>query len=140
VALITDGENNSGAVHPETAAAMLAKMGISLWVIGVGSRGEIPISYVDPLTRIRRTGTFESRFNPENLEKIALKGEGFWIAAPSAEAFEAAFARLDQGEMTIRRSGVSRRTLPFHGVFIAGALFLLLGARLIRRYALGALI
>jgi Ca-activated chloride channel family protein len=140
VVLITDGENNAGAVHPETAAAMLAKMGVSLWVIGVGSRGEIPINYVDPLTRLRRTGTFESRFNPESLEKIALKGDGVWIAAPSAEAFEAAFSRLDQGEMTIRRSGVSRRTVPFHGVFIAAALFLILGVHLIRRYILGALL
>jgi Ca-activated chloride channel family protein len=140
VVLITDGENNAGSVHPETAAAMLAKMGVSLWVIGVGSRGEIPISYVDPITRVRRTGTFESQFNPESLEKIALKGEGVWISAPSAEAFQTAIARLDQGEMTIRRSGLSRRTRSFHGVFIAASLFLLLGVRLVRRYALGALL
>jgi Ca-activated chloride channel family protein len=140
VVLITDGENNAGPVHPETAAAMLPKMGVSLWVIGVGSRGEIPISYVDPLTRVRRTGTFKSLFNLESLEQIALKGEGIWIAAPSAEAFSAAFARLDQGEMTIRRSGVSRRTRPFQGIFIFGALFLILAARLIRRHILGALL
>jgi Ca-activated chloride channel family protein len=140
VVLITDGENNAGAVHPETAAVMLAKMGVSLWVIGVGSRGEIPINYVDPFTRVRRTGTFESRFSPENLEKIALKGEGVWIPAPSAEAFQEAFARLDQGEMTIRRSGLSRRTRPFHEIFITAAILLLLGVRLVRRYALGALL
>jgi hypothetical protein len=47
---------------------------------------------------------------------------------------------MDQGEMTIRRSGVSRRTRPFHGLFIAGALFLLLGVRFVRRYVLGALL
>jgi Ca-activated chloride channel family protein len=140
VVLITDGENNAGSVHPETAAAMLAKMDVSLWVIGVGSRGEIPVNYVDPLTRVRRTGTFESRFNPESLERIALSGEGTWIYAPQVEAFSSAFSRLDQGEMTIRRSGVSRRTDPFHGIFIAGGLFLILGVRLIRRLALGALL
>ncbi|MDR1374592.1 MAG: VWA domain-containing protein [Treponema sp.] len=140
VVLITDGENNAGSVHPETAAAMLVKMDVSLWVIGVGSRGEIPVNYVDPITKVRRTGTFESRFNPESLERIALSGEGTWIYAPQAEAFSSAFSRLDQGEMTIRRSGVSRRTDPFHGIFIAGGLFLILGVRLIRRLALGALL
>jgi Ca-activated chloride channel family protein len=140
VVLITDGENNAGSVHPETAAAMLAKMGVSLWVIGVGSRGEIPINYVDPVTRIRRTGTFESRFNTESLESIALSGKGTWINAPREEAFASAFSQLDQGEMAIRRSGLSRRTRPFHGIFIAGALFLILGVRLIRRLVLGALL
>jgi Ca-activated chloride channel family protein len=140
VVLITDGENNAGSVHPETAAAMLAKMGVSLWVIGVGSRGEIPVNYVDPFTRIRRTGTFESRFDPESLEKIALSGKGTWIYASHAEAFASAFSRLDQGEMTIRRSGVSRRTTAFHRIFIAGGLFLILGVRIIRRLVLGALL
>jgi Ca-activated chloride channel family protein len=140
VVLITDGENNAGSVHPETAAAMLAKMNVSLWVIGVGSRGEIPVNYVDPLTRVRRTGTFESRFNPESLEKIAQSGKGTWIYASHAEAFASAFSRLDQGEMTIRRSGLSRRERPFHGIFISGGLLLVLGVRLIRRLVLGALL
>jgi Ca-activated chloride channel family protein len=140
VALITDGENNAGAVHPETAAALLGDMGVSLWVIGVGSFGEIPINYLDPVTRLRRVGTFESRFDPAVLEAIAGKADGVWIAAPSAEAFAAAFARLDQGEMLIRRSGIARRKDPFHWVFIAAALVLLWGVHVVRRYILGALI
>jgi Ca-activated chloride channel family protein len=119
---------------------MLAKMGVSLWVIGVGSRGEIPVNYVDPLTRVRRTGTFESRFSPESLEKIAQSGQGTWIYASHAEAFVSAFSRLDQGEMTIRRSGLSRSEQPFHGIFISGGLLLILGVRLIRRLVLGALL
>jgi Ca-activated chloride channel family protein len=127
-------------VHPETAAATLAKIGVSLWVIGVGSRGEIPVNYVDPVTRVRRTGSFDSRFDFRSLEKIAQSGKGTSIYAPHAEAFASAFSRLDQGEMTIRRSGVSRRARPFHGIFIAGGLFLVLGVRLMRRLVLGALL
>jgi Ca-activated chloride channel family protein len=140
VVLITDGENNAGSVHPDTAAAMLAKMGVSLWVIGVGSQGEIPVNYVDPFTIVRRTGTFESRFDPASLDRIAQSGKGTSIYAPHAEALASAFSRLDQGEMTIRRSGLSRRERPFHGIFIAGGLFLVFGVRLIRRLVLGALL
>jgi Ca-activated chloride channel family protein len=140
VVLVTDGENNAGSVNPETAASLLGDLGISLWVIGVGSSGEIPINYLDPNTRIRRVGTLESHFDPESLRAIAEKGKGTWIAAPSAEAFAAAFAKVDQGEMTIRRSGLVRRKEPFHEFFIAAALMLLCGVRLIRRYILGALI
>jgi Ca-activated chloride channel family protein len=140
VVLITDGENNAGAVHPETAAGLLGGMGVSLWVIGVGSSGDIPINYLDPVTNMRRVGTFESRFDTEALETIAQKGNGILIAAPSADAFASAFARLDQGEMVIRRSGIARRKDPVHWFFIMAAVFLLWGVRFVRRSLLGALL
>ena len=138
VVLITDGENNAGAIHPETAAGLLADMGISFWVIGVGSSGEVPIDYIDPVTRVRRTGTFDSQYNTEVLQNLAQRGNGRWITAPSADAFASAFAQLDQAEMTIRRSSVIRRKEPFHFFFIAaGSLFVMI-ARFIKINILGA--
>jgi Ca-activated chloride channel family protein len=149
VALITDGENNAGAIHPETAAAALknahtregqASNGspASLWVIGVGGGGEVPIDYLDPVTRIRRTGTFDSRFNAESLRAIAQSGGGQYIAAPSAESFAHAFARIDEGELIIRRSLPINRTRSFQAPLIAAALALIGAARVLRRYILGA--
>ena len=140
VVLITDGENNAGSVHPEAAAALLGEMGVSLWVIGVGSSGQVPVSYVDPVTHMRRTGTFESRYDPENLKNIAAQARGYWIQAPTIEAFTAAFSQLDQGEMLIRRSGALRREEPLYIFFIAAALALIWGVRIVRRYILGALL
>jgi Ca-activated chloride channel family protein len=140
VVLITDGENNAGEIHPETAAAMLGDIGVSLWVIGVGSSGIVPIDYVDPYTNMRRFGTFESRYDPEVLKSLASQAQGQWIHAPEAEAFAAAFARIDEGEMVIRRSGSVRRTEPLHTYFILTSLALLWGVRLFRRYILGALL
>ncbi|GHV75053.1 aerotolerance regulator BatA [Spirochaetia bacterium] len=137
VALITDGENNAGAIHPETAAAALQNA-VSLWVIGVGGGGEVPIDYVDPVTRLHRTGTFDSRFNAESLRAIARSGGGQYIAAPSAEAFSNAFSRIDEGEMIIRRSGTINRTRSFQVPLIGAALLLIIVARYIRRYILGA--
>jgi Ca-activated chloride channel family protein len=138
VVLVTDGENNAGAIHPEAAAAVLGEMGVTLWVIGVGSTGEIPINYVDPATRMRRTGTFESRFDPENLKSIAREAKGYWILAPSAETFAGAFSQLDQGEMIIRRSGTVRRKESLHVIFILAAMAMLWCVRIVRRYILGA--
>ena len=140
VVLITDGENNAGAIHPETAAAMLGDIGVSLWVIGVGSSGEVPINYVDPLTHMRRTGTFSSRYDPETLKNIALKAQGHWIQAPSAEAFADAFSQIDQGEMVIRRSGSVRREDPLYAYFVLASLAVFISVRLTRRYILGALL
>jgi Ca-activated chloride channel family protein len=138
VVLITDGENNAGAVHPETAAAAIKESGASLWVIGVGSSGEVPINYVDPLLGVRRTGVFDSRFDPESLRAIARIGGGTFIAAPSASAFTQAFDRLDQSELTIRRSGSVTRTRSFHNPVILAGLLLILLSRIIRRWRLGA--
>jgi Ca-activated chloride channel family protein len=136
--LITDGENNAGSIHPETAAALFPGLGISLWVIGIGSRGEVPFSYVDPLTRIQRTGAFDSRFDAGALESLARKGGGTWLEAPQAESFAAAFAALDQGEMTIARSGARTRLEPFYRPPAVLALVLLVLARFVRRVILGA--
>jgi Ca-activated chloride channel family protein len=138
VVLITDGENNAGSVHPETAAAALEAAGASLWVIGVGSTGEVPVDYVDPLTRLRRTGSFDSRFDSESLRRIAGKGGGTYLAAPSGRAFTEAFARVHEGELTVRRSGTLTRTQAAHVPMILTALLFILIPRLVRRWALGA--
>jgi Ca-activated chloride channel family protein len=140
VVIITDGENNSGSIHPDTAAAMLGEMGVSLWVIGVGSSGLVPINYVDPLTNMRRTGTFDSRYDIESLKSLAESGRGQWIHAPQAEAFVAAFSQVEQGEMIIRRSGTARREEPLYAIFAVSAVLLLCGVRFVRRYVLGALL
>ncbi|MDR1586193.1 MAG: VWA domain-containing protein [Treponema sp.] len=138
VVLISDGENNAGAIHPETAAAMLGEMGVSLWVIGVGSGGEIPIDYVDPHTHMRRTGTFDSRFDRESLRRLSQTGGGSYISAPSAETLAEAFARLDDREMTVRRSGLVMTTRSCRFPFMISALVLLAAAGFVRRFFLGA--
>ena len=140
VALITDGENNAGAVHPETAAAMLRDMDISLWVIGIGSGGEVPIDYVDPHTRMRRTGMFDSRFDTESLRRISAAAGGTWLPAHSADALTAAFERLDGRELVVRRSGSMVRRRSCRLPFMLAALGLLAGVRFIRRFFLGALV
>jgi Ca-activated chloride channel family protein len=138
VVLISDGENNAGEIHPETAAAMLHDIGVSLWVIGIGSGGEVPIDYVDPFTRIRRTGLFDSSYDTEALRKISAAGGGTLISAPSADALTAAFAYLDDQEMVVRRSGTVTRARSCYFSFMIAALGLLVTVRFIRRFFLGA--
>jgi len=131
--LITDGENNAGSVHPETAAGMLRDMDVSFWVIAVGSAGEVPIDYVDPYTKIRSTGTFDSRYDAESLRRLSLSGGGTFIAAPSSEAFYAAFSQLDNSEITIQRSRIINKRRSFSLFLLITASAMLLAVRLIRR-------
>ncbi|MDR2467484.1 MAG: VWA domain-containing protein [Spirochaetaceae bacterium] len=138
IVLITDGENNAGAIHPETAAETLPARNISLYIIAVGSSGEVPVDYVDPVTRIRRTGMFESRYNPEALAKVASAGNGVFMPAPSAEAFTGAFSRVNEAEITVSRSGVRERKRPLHVPMIIAGAFMCAAAFLTRKMVLGA--
>jgi Ca-activated chloride channel family protein len=140
VILITDGENNAGALNPQTAAALLADSGISLWVIGVGSGGEIPIDYVDPFTRMRRTGIFDSRFNEESLRSLSEAGGGIYISAPSADTLAAAFSRISGEELTVSRFSILVRRRSLVAVPLAGGFALIVLVRLARRFFLGALV
>jgi len=138
--LITDGENNAGAIHPETAAGLLREIGVSFWVIALGSAGEVPIDYTDPYTRIRRTGIFDSRYNIDSLRRLAAAGGGNFISAPNAEAFSAAFAQLDDTEITIQRSRVINRRTPISFQLLLTAVILVLTVKTVRRFILRALI
>ncbi len=138
VVLITDGENNAGSVNPLTAAAMVHNQGASLWIIGVGSSGEVPIDYTDPKTNIRQRGMFQSQYSAENLRAIAQSGGGRLITAPTSEAFASAFSELDAAEMTIRRPGTINKREPFHVNIIFISVFFILISRIIKRFVLGA--
>ncbi|MDR1466306.1 MAG: VWA domain-containing protein [Treponema sp.] len=137
VVLITDGENNAGAVHPETAAGIIPSEGANLWVIAVGSSGQFPIDYTDPFTKVRLTGLFESRFNSEGIKAIADAGKGVYLSAPSADMLAEAFAEMDKGELTITRSGFVAKTKPLYVPFLLVGVFILLFVRFIRRCVMG---
>ncbi|MDR0319929.1 MAG: VWA domain-containing protein [Treponema sp.] len=138
--LITDGENNAGAIHPETAAGLLREIGVSFWVIAVGSAGEVPIDYLDPYTKIRRTGTFDSRYDLDSIRRLSTAGGGTFIIAPSADSFASAFSHLDESEITVLRSRVINRMASISFQFLIAAVLLLAIVRFVKRNLLGALI
>jgi Ca-activated chloride channel family protein len=115
---------------------MFKNIGASLWVIGIGSGGEVPIDYIDPFTRVRRTGLFDSRYDTEALRRISSSGGGTWISAPSADALAGAFARLDDQELVVRRSGIVTRSRPCHLPFLIIALSIIAAVHFIRRFFL----
>jgi len=138
--IITDGENNAGSIHPETSAAILHEMGVSFWVIAVGTAGEVPIDYTDPITRIRRTGIFDSRYDTESLRRLSSSGGGTFISALSAEAFAAAFSQLDDAEMTVLISRIIHHRKSLSIQFLISAVLILTGIRFIRLFLLKAIL
>lgn len=118
--LLSDGEANAGAIAPATAAAAASRAGIRVAVVGVGSRGDAPIEYLDPATGERRTGTYRSSFDAAVLEGIARAGGGEYYAASDAVALERAFDSLGARSAT---GGAARSVV--RGESLAAPLLLL---------------
>lgn len=97
VILITDGENNSGAIDPETAADLARERGIKLYTIGVGTHGYavLPIPRPD--------GGFEERPVPveideQGMTRWANATGGRYFRATDDRALEQVLATIDQLE------------------------------------------
>jgi Ca-activated chloride channel family protein len=94
--LVTDGENNTGAVHPETAAEVLASVDVAFFVIGIGTGGETVLDYVDPETNRHRRGLYDSRYDTQSLIAIAEKGSGTFLQARTGDELGRAFFKVSE--------------------------------------------
>jgi Ca-activated chloride channel family protein len=100
IILITDGENNVGAVSPLTAAEIAQIYGIRVYTIGVGSRG---MAY-SPAYRYPN-GEFafdyvEVRIDEPLLEKIASMTDGQYFRATNNKGLADIYKKIDELEKT----------------------------------------
>lgn len=101
VILMTDGQNNAGKVAPLTVAEAAQTLGVKVYTIGVGSRGEAPM----PAGRNPFTGQVVYRMMPvdideDTLQKIAKMTGGNYYRADNAQKFQAIYAEIDKLEKT----------------------------------------
>jgi Ca-activated chloride channel family protein len=130
--LVTDGENNAGAVHPETAARAVAGAGAALFVIGMGGGGEVMIDYVDPESGQRRRGIPDSRYDTESLVRVAESGNGVFLEARTGGELSRAFFRVSESSSLPLRTEIERSTESFADVFIIASFILLLLSFILR--------
>lgn len=93
VILLTDGNNNTGKISPETAAEMARTLGVKIYTIGVGST--TPVQY--------RKGFNIYTIEPLNdapLKQIAETTGGKYFRATDSRALEEIFKSIDQLEKT----------------------------------------
>lgn len=123
--LVTDGENNAGAVHPETAAEALFSADAAFFVIGVGSGGETILDYVDPETNRHRRGIYDSRYDARSLIAIAEKGGGAFLQARTGDELGRAFFKVIEGSTLPVRVETLLVTESRSGPFIVAALLII---------------
>ena len=103
VVFLTDGENNSGTIDPETALEIAKGYGIKIYAIGMGKDGQaqIPITYTDMRGKKRkRYRPIHSKINEELLEEMAGSTGGKYYRAITTGGLENVFNDINKLEKT----------------------------------------
>jgi Ca-activated chloride channel family protein len=103
IIFMTDGENNSGTIDPETGLEIAKGYGIKIYTIGIGKDGEtkLPIVVTDPFgNKVKRYQPFFSTINEDLLKLMASETGGKYWRATSARSMEEVFKEIDKLEKT----------------------------------------
>jgi Ca-activated chloride channel family protein len=99
VVLLTDGQNNAGKVMPETAAQAAKALGVKVYTIAAGVRGEAPIPVTDAFGN-QRLAMAQVDVDEDTLRKIAAETGGKFFRATDTQSLKNIYAEIDRLEKT----------------------------------------
>lgn len=100
---MTDGENNSGTIDPETALEIAKGYELKIYSIGIGKDGptKIPIYQRDIFgNRVKTYQPFDSTVNDDLLSRMAKDTGGKYFRASKEDSLEGVFKEIDSLEKT----------------------------------------
>ena len=101
--LLTDGQNNRGAIEPLTAAELARELGIRVHTVLVGRGGVVPVPIDDPVFG-RRVQMVRMDVDDESLREIASRTEGRFFRATEPGALSQIYTEIDRLERAPIRS------------------------------------
>jgi Ca-activated chloride channel family protein len=108
VILLTDGENNRGAIDPRTAAQAAAATGVRVHTVGIGSEGVAPVPVGRGVFGLRYENR-PVRIDEPLLEDIARATGGRYQRARDADALRRTYQQIDALERApIREARIVR--------------------------------
>ena len=108
IVLLTDGENNTGKIPPNTAAEAIKALKIRFYAIGAGINGIAPTPVFNPQNGKPVTDMFGNilyqnqrvHFNEAGLKEVAKIADGQFYRATDTQSLEQIFADIDKLEKT----------------------------------------
>ncbi len=103
VIFMTDGENNSGTIDPETGLEIAKGYGVKIYSIGIGKDGptRIPVYTRDIFgQRVKTYQPFESAVNEDLLSRMASDTGGKYFRATKENSLTNVFGEIDSLEKT----------------------------------------
>ncbi len=95
--LLSDGGQTAGRTTPQEAARAAAARGVTIYAVGVGSEGPVPVPARMPSGRTKMV-TKDYPLRGEALRRLAEATGGRYLRADSAAALGRAFAAIDELE------------------------------------------
>jgi Ca-activated chloride channel family protein len=134
--LFTDGENNAGSIHPLTAARLAREHDITLYVVGLGTKGRVQLEYVDPKTGSVYSGYLDSQFDESTLRDLASEGGGLYFPAATFKDLELSLESVMSREQTSQTWYVRTDVKQFYDRFVFIAVLCVIAALFIKRLIL----
>ncbi len=131
---MTDGENNSGTIDPETGLEVAKGYGIKIYTIGIGRSGPTKIpTYTTDLfgNRVKRYQPFESTVNDELLSQMAEVTGGKYFRASKEDSLVGVFKEINSLETTKIEDNKYVRYEEFFPYFLMIGLCLFLISRVL---------
>lgn len=128
--LLTDGMNNAGRIPPLVAAEAAETMGIKVYTIGAGTRGEAPIPVTDGFGR-KRIRMARVDIDEQTLTEVAEKTGAQYFRATDTKSLARIYDEINRMETTtrtIKRFEHYRELFPYLALAALALLALELGA------------
>jgi Ca-activated chloride channel family protein len=139
VILLTDGQNNAGNIPPLTAAEAAQSLGVKVYTIGVGIRGNAPMPVGRDAFGRKVYRQVAVDIDEDTLTRIADRTGGKYFRADSTKTLRSIYEEIDRLEKT--KLNVRRSTLidelfmyPLWGAVGVAGLGLLARQTILRRY------
>ena len=97
--LLTDRQNNAGKELPATAAQAAKALGVKVYTIGAGIRGEAPIPVTDAFGN-KRLAMARVDVDEDTLQNIAAETGGKFFRATDTQSLKNIYAEIDRLETT----------------------------------------
>lgn len=131
IILLTDGRNNVGEISPEAAARMANAMGIKIYAIGVGTKGDVPYPVQDAFGNVQIVQG--EPVDEETLDKIAQLTDGVAFRAQDNEELDGIYNQIDTMEKYAIKTRQFSQYKDLYMFFLWPGLILLLLEIVLRR-------
>ena len=99
--LLTDGQNNSGRIMPNTAAEAAKALGVKVYTIGIGVKGDAPFPVKDAFGNVH-IEMIPNDVDEDALQKIADETGGRFFRATDTETLKHVYQQIDRLKKSTR--------------------------------------
>jgi Ca-activated chloride channel family protein len=124
IILLTDGINNAGQIAPVTAAEIAASLGIKVYTVGVGTRGEAPYPALDAWGNAVMVN-MPVEIDEQILTDIAAETGGEYFRATNQSSLQEIYDRINKLETSEIETNEYTRYTELYGRFALWALILI---------------